>query len=520
MGAWLRRSMASVSPAVGDLTQRAATSARALVTETSHARYATSPVKSDATIHAAPNAVMSHACLVLKIARGLVPMDNVECHVPFRVTVCPARNAAPSIFHAGINVLQSVGKRAQLRNTARSVETKKSNQECVNSSGVEAISAAKDTSQPLSIPVQKNCPECRATIRNVHRYGRIARRAWIDEATKKFIIWANAGFVPLAARMREVEERFQSQDALERNDLTQSLRTNFMTVPRLSLGGSPNSQMHKITSLTKKDKCFQITLRLRTSINRFLAQVNEKEQPFSRIYNLVKDAKRHRGIEGTMVWTPDVLQTRNRLLATVLALRCEYAIIANFLSACNGTGAAISLDFQDSLKACQDLIEESRSKTQPANEIEGHLFWARFTALQRSMSDTIPDGSLPLFTAREHLQTARDLCKQYQGQTAGMLSEVEDVEKALRDSTFYTSVTNEEKAAVYAAMASDFQGTGHWYNCENGHPFTVGECGMPMETSRCPQCGAAVGGQNHQAVQGVRRATDMEEQFGRLGINR
>ncbi|KAL9628028.1 MAG: hypothetical protein Q9204_006164, partial [Flavoplaca sp. TL-2023a] len=114
--------------------------------------------------------------------------------------------------------------------------------------------------------------------------------------------------------------------------------------------------------------------------------------------------------------------------------------------------------------------------------------------------------------------TAREICTEYQGQTAGMLSEIEDVEKALRDSTFYTSVTNEEKAAVYAAMASDFRGTGHWYYCANGHPFTVGECGMPMQTSRCPQCGATVGGERHTAVEGVRRAADMDEQFGRLLI--
>ncbi|KAL8847376.1 MAG: hypothetical protein Q9221_007563 [Calogaya cf. arnoldii] len=134
------------------------------------------------------------------------------------------------------------------------------------------------------------------------------------------------------------------------------------------------------------------------------------------------------------------------------------------------------------------------------------------------MSEAIPDGSPPLLAAREHLQTARELCTAYKGQAAGMLSEVEDVEVALRDSTFYTSVTNEEKAAVYAAMASDFRGTGHWYYCENGHPFTIGECGMPMQTSRCPQCGASVGGQGHQAVEGVRRAEDMDEQFGRLRV--
>ncbi|XP_025892633.1 E3 ubiquitin-protein ligase RNF213 [Nothoprocta perdicaria] len=41
-----------------------------------------------------------------------------------------------------------------------------------------------------------------------------------------------------------------------------------------------------------------------------------------------------------------------------------------------------------------------------------------------------------------------------------------------------------------------------WYTCPNGHPCTVGECGRPMERSRCLDCGAVVGGENHKAVPG------------------
>ena len=98
-----------------------------------------------------------------------------------------------------------------------------------------------------------------------------------------------------------------------------------------------------------------------------------------------------------------------------------------------------------------------------------------------------------------------------------MSEEVSAAEKMLGDSTFYAPVTNVEKAAVYAAMAQSFQGTGHWYYCANGHPFTVGDCGMPMETARCPQCGATVGGTHHQPADGVRRAEDLEAEFGRRG---
>ncbi|XP_068511209.1 E3 ubiquitin-protein ligase RNF213 [Anas acuta] len=42
----------------------------------------------------------------------------------------------------------------------------------------------------------------------------------------------------------------------------------------------------------------------------------------------------------------------------------------------------------------------------------------------------------------------------------------------------------------------------HWYTCPNGHPCTVGECGGPMEISRCLDCQAQVGGEQHRPLPG------------------
>lgn len=134
------------------------------------------------------------------------------------------------------------------------------------------------------------------------------------------------------------------------------------------------------------------------------------------------------------------------------------------------------------------------------------------------MSETREDLPVLVQQARECLVTAKDICNDHLGTTRGMLEEIGDVETMLRDSTFYSTVTNDEKAQVYAAMAREFRGTGHWYYCANGHPFTVGECGMPMQTSVCPQCGSPVGGRSHESVEGVRHATDLDAQFGRMRI--
>ncbi|XP_061741549.1 E3 ubiquitin-protein ligase rnf213-alpha-like isoform X1 [Nerophis ophidion] len=44
-----------------------------------------------------------------------------------------------------------------------------------------------------------------------------------------------------------------------------------------------------------------------------------------------------------------------------------------------------------------------------------------------------------------------------------------------------------------------------WYYCPNGHPCTVGECGMPMTTRHCYDCGALIGGTNHKPVPNFKR---------------
>ena len=379
----------------------------------------------------------------------------------------------------------------------------------------------KNSAEPFSASGVKSCPTCRGPLRNLNRYSRIVRRALIDEATKKFIVWANMEFIPLVTKMQAIEAELRetaggSQKASDKVSLE-----NPLSGP-LQLKGSRDHQISQIGTLTRKENRYKTIIGLRREIKKYLQQVNEKEQPFGRIYDLVQDARRHRGINIDLHSTVDILQVRNRLLTTVLLMRCDYTILLTFLNDRKGETSAsspsVQVDLSVNRKECEKLIAESHSRNQPGNTVEGHLYWARFLALERSLAEPGSELTQLLDEARGHLQLAQKICDKYPGQTAGMRNEVEDVEKMLRDSTFYMPVSNEEKAAVYAAMAHDFRGTGHWYYCENGHPFTIGECGMPMETSQCPQCGSPVGGHDHQAIGGVRPATDLERQFSGVRI--
>ncbi|KFY08522.1 hypothetical protein V492_06159 [Pseudogymnoascus sp. VKM F-4246] len=391
-----------------------------------------------------------------------------------------------------------------------------------NSEGL--ITNLKNTAEPFSASALKSCPTCRGPLRNLNRYSRIVRRALIDESTKKFIVWANSGFIPLVARMQAVETQFRETD---RNDqkVHDRISTKLSPLAQITLNGTRNtqiSQISQIESLLRNGDRYKTIIELRWEISKFLDQVNEKEQPFGRVYDLVQDSRRHRGINTDLDSKIGILQVRNRLLTSVLLIRCDYTILLTFIGGQKDEISAsyprIRVDFSINRKDCEELISESHSRNQPGNTVEGHLYWARFLALERGLEEPGSELTQLLDEARNHLKLAYDLCDKYPGQTAGMKNEVEDVEKMLRDSTFYMPVSNDEKAAVYAAMAQDFRGTGHWYYCANGHPFTVGECGMPMQTSQCPQCGSQVGGHDHQAVGGVTRATDLEEQFGGVRI--
>lgn len=39
-----------------------------------------------------------------------------------------------------------------------------------------------------------------------------------------------------------------------------------------------------------------------------------------------------------------------------------------------------------------------------------------------------------------------------------------------------------------------------WYECPNGHVYTIGGCGMPMEVAVCPECKSLIGGTDHLMV--------------------
>ncbi|KAI9884084.1 MAG: hypothetical protein M1823_004133 [Watsoniomyces obsoletus] len=408
------------------------------------------------------------------------------------------------------------------------------------------IRSLKPLPAAFSMKNLKNCPMCRGPLRDINRYNRIVRQGLLEEATKKFLTWASRQYTPLEESLHREEQQLQESAERFFSDPT---REQDVVVARslvrdgIWLKESPSDQMKTIRQIPAMNARYQPILAVRGAIATFLKQVSEEEQPFGRVFDMLRDLRRKRGgdLNFNMIVDRDMLNTRNRMLALVLSIRCDLAIVSDFLTFYrrphekgliedvlrrsmqfpHWTEATLHTDFSRNRQLCTDLIKEALARDQPMHEVEARVFFARWCILERSSwsSTGIEKAQTLLEEAKEQLSLAKITCEKYPGQTRGMLSEITAVEEMiLKDTAFYTSVSNEEKRQVYAAMALEFTGTGHWYTCANGHPFTIGNCGMPMMTSVCPQCGATVGGEDHELGEGVRHAWEFEEQFGGLRL--
>ena len=264
---------------------------------------------------------------------------------------------------------------------------------------------------------------------------------------------------------------------------------------------------------------------VRNKTHHFVDQVRVEEQPYKRVWDMVQNARRRRGADEAFQFDDAVIQTRAYLLANTLSLRCDLVVLSDFLSLrrqapVTPSQGKLTVDFAFARKECEELVDMAATSNQPRQLVEGHIFFAHFAALERASAED-PDAADELQDeAQEHLDIARAICASAEGSTAGLIDEIDSIERTLEDGIFRPGISSQEMRDVIAAMVREFSGTGHWYLCENGHPFTVGECGRPMETSRCPQCGAPVGGRNHEAASGVRRVEDFEQQFGGISLDR
>ncbi|KAK5662144.1 hypothetical protein OQA88_8049 [Cercophora sp. LCS_1] len=374
----------------------------------------------------------------------------------------------------------------------------------------------------------KVCPTCRGSLRSISRYGRIVRRVMLDEATKKFVSWSNIEYLKLAQAVVHEQESLIDRILTKAESFSGQPKKQAFIASRLK-------NLCELQRLAGNGTRYAAMLNLWTDVRTFYRRVQKEEQPFHRVADLVRHANRQNQTKQEFRFDESVIQVKGSLLATALLLKCEIVVFSDFLRLQSEGGLGTlavdaKIDWSVYIKECTDLIESARKAILPREEVQGHVYAAQFwTFARRSGSMTTGQGNSGSFNATEnasdelkgkaleHVNQAKALVSKYP--SAVMLSsDIDAAEKMVNDGVFYNQVTKEEMQAVYQAMSREFGGTGHWYRCENNHPFTIGECGMPMELARCPECNAPVGGTHHTAVAGTVRAADIEE-LGR-GVER
>ncbi|KAF4199893.1 hypothetical protein CNMCM8927_004443 [Aspergillus lentulus] len=318
-----------------------------------------------------------------------------------------------------------------------------------------------DASHPFSMDDIKTCATCRGSLRDLARYGRLVRRALLDESTKKFILYLNREYVPLEEELARQVKLMQETEVANRKGpawpdhlpLEGSIQQNIKTMTELVQHTSPG-RWRDITKL--RDKV--VAYRKRVSLD---------EQPYDRVRSMVENAKRRNKTDGGFHFDNTILQSKGVLLATALNLRLDIALLTDFLSvkdrASSQTGnITISFNLQDARDECATLINLADSSGRIRQQVEGYTFLARLHALERSQALSPQAAETHLHEGREAATHARSLCAQHPTQTRGLLPDIETVDRMLRDSTFYAVVTNEERMAVVAAMAREF----HVWGCD------------------------------------------------------
>ena len=352
-------------------------------------------------------------------------------------------------------------------------------------------SEARRSDDPTEAPeklVVRACPDCRAPLRNIHRYNRIVKIAYLDESTRRFCITAQASYLKI---YKEVSD---AQLLLEAN------RDDFLSgVKKRATSRAVAPQRFPALfedRMAKARRMLQAIINLATT-------VSEQEQPYMRVREMVLSQQRRDTTGNTTPFVIDnsAVQMGFRLKAYDLFFEFQWHSLWDFHTIANSS----STDIVTQMKLrrwivvripgihslCSEIIQDCTEASLAKYEVQTRVWRAHLFALhqietrvlsqgqaqgnpiaqQQGLQGQAPDfGQESLKEELESLDRCDRLCRQLVGSVGPLKPKVDAARTLVRGGTFYTAVTAEEKEAVYLAMAASFSSTGRWYTCENGHP--------------------------------------------------
>ncbi|KAF5659986.1 DNA dependent ATPase DNA helicase B [Fusarium heterosporum] len=377
----------------------------------------------------------------------------------------------------------------------------------------------KDISSSLSRNVPF-CPDCKRPIRQfaTKRYNRLINRAVMDEICKRFLISGREILDYLEQGLQTIEEKLESTRG------SHSVRDGVGVLP---------------------SKRYDELKKLRDAGRGLAKRMSEDHEPMKLLVDAITKSRSKatgdplsvtRQIEAMKLSSPApdnqiilgaqlvVIKSQEIQLQDAIAILKEWRGKTDGVMIQGWLKEQALPSMGKFLKTCENLIGVAKDASLPRTAVAATLAFARVSQLFTwrvqitEKTKTSQSEQRGFETVEERTNTGRELLKDAL-QQCSRVRDGEDLQNRIRAmmrlfEPQYNEVTPEELALIKSAMVSGSRGisthSGHWYYCENNHPFAIGECGMPMEVARCPECGARIGGTHHEAVDGVTRARDME----------
>ena len=361
------------------------------------------------------------------------------------------------------------------------------------------MSQTGEDGKPVDIQL-KGCPKCKTPIRRSLRYGNIIKAVLEDiNAVKRKILEGGAGELSRVKRkieteIREVLRKFPEDMAIDTDldTIAFRMRREYGALRgRQSRGDFRSRFQERVShsggeSLTQKLK---LSLAACTNIN----QANILQNQVQFCHHLLQLRRRLKEMKDVLRTSltcrrgDDLLPERHKHNKRYLE---KYSILEQL---------KILTDFsmQPVLTSQQmeDIGLEISRMVLIFNvvDIKCKLKREGTSSLTRYDKGIIQEASKLLLAGNKIEQAKLDQLKEQCG--------------AIRRKVGLGVLTQEERIMIIRASGL---GKGHWFKCPRGHVYAIGDCGGANQESKCPECGAAIGGTSHRLAPGNEHASEFD----------
>ena len=322
------------------------------------------------------------------------------------------------------------------------------------------------------------CPDCKKPVRQfaTQRYNRAVNRAVLDESSKRFLV---SGTEKIRHFDKEIENAGE-----ELAEVRYQLIAN---------GGERNLRKDSPILCAVKDA--ETKARdLYNKIRRFKNDVADICQPARKLHDATVNALQrtsalNKAMANLAISNNSLAAPQDRRVTLGAQGECVKAlfILLEHSSSLKKDLYLGNLYRPDWLKVeeiakklfgdCEKLIADCAVANLPKLRVETSLYYGRAALLYRECTQSSESK------CEEYIGTVRGFMADAVGLSRGakfqnaetLLTAAEKVQRALR-SEWYEPVSQAELESVKAAMVSGTAGiathSGHWYNCENGHPVS------------------------------------------------